>query len=128
VAQEQLREPVASPHQVDAEVLAGADQIPHRLLGRAWDADGAELARQEQADQVLGIAAVGLDPVGRAAGDLSRGGDQAVDLGRGQSPGEPIAGRPGLIGCPHRAGQRSAKLDHRSALAAEPRKAQLAGL
>jgi hypothetical protein len=112
VPEQELREPVPGPHQVLTDVLAGADQVAERLLGRTGDANRMELARQQQADQVLGIAAVGLDLVARSAGDLAGCGDHALDAGYVERSREPVAGRAGLIAGPHWPFERAQEPHH----------------
>ena len=127
VAQQELREPVACSHQVGADVLAGADQVAKRLLGRFGDPDRVELSGEQQADQVLGVAAIGLHLLARPSWDLPRRCDHALDPGAVERPGEAIAGRPRLIARPHRPFERAQEPHHRSTLATEALKAQLAG-
>ena len=128
VAQQELGDAVAGPHQVSADVLARADQVAHRLLGRRWHPDSVQAADHQQAHQPLGVAAVGLDPVLGRALDLARGRDRAVDAPRCQRPGQPEAGRAGLIGDPHRRRQRGAEFRHLLGRTAHPLHPQLRGL
>ena len=58
---------MASSHQVLADVLASTHQVAKRLLGRAGDPDRVKLSSEQEADQLLGVAAVGLYLVGRPA-------------------------------------------------------------
>lgn len=56
-----------------------------------------QLAGEQQAHQVLGVAAVGLDLLGRPARDLARRRDHALDPRTVERAGKPIARRPRLI-------------------------------
>jgi hypothetical protein len=86
VAQQELGDAVAGPHQVAADVLAGADQVAHRLFGGGGDPDGVQPADHQQADQPLGVAAIGLDPALGRALDLARRGDGALDASARANP------------------------------------------
>jgi hypothetical protein len=119
VAKQELREPVAGSHQVLAHVFTGSDEVAKRLLGRPGDADRVKPSGHQQPDEVLGVAAVGLHLLGRAAWDLARCCDHALDPGFAQGPGEPIAGRAGLIGRFHRSLERARQPHHRRTLAPE---------
>jgi hypothetical protein len=63
LAQQELEQPVSLALNVLPGVLAATDEIPQRLLGLGGDADRGELPRPEEPRQLLGIAAVGLDPI-----------------------------------------------------------------
>ncbi|MCY1245360.1 hypothetical protein D9M72_585070 [compost metagenome] len=65
VAQQELRDPVPGPHEVRADVLAGAHQIPGSFIRVARDPHGCYLSQQGQPGKMLGIAGIGLDPVSR---------------------------------------------------------------
>jgi hypothetical protein len=126
VAQQELGNPMAGPHKVTADVLAGADQVAHRLLGGSRDADGMQAADHQQPHEPLGIAAVGLDPVLGRALDLSRGRHRAFDTPRRQLPSQPEARWPCLIGDPHGRRQPGAELRNLLGTPAHPLHRQLA--
>lgn len=63
VAQQELRDPVPDPHEIRADVLAGAHQIPGSLIGVARDPHWCYLSQHGQPGQMLGIAGIGLHPV-----------------------------------------------------------------
>ncbi len=109
VAQQQLAEPVAAAHQVDADGLARADEIAQRLLFATGNADGMQLAGQHQPDQQLGVAAVGPDTITGRPGDLARRCDDALHAASMQLAREPVPRRPGLVGRTHRARQPGAQ-------------------
>lgn len=74
-AKQELGEPVASSHQIAAQVLAGPHQIAEALLLDAGHVGEGKLAGGKQSRQALGISAVGLHPVGRPTRDQARRGD-----------------------------------------------------
>jgi hypothetical protein len=92
--QQQLGQPVPAAHQIDAHRLARADQIAQRLLLGAGHPDRVQLARPQQPDQMLGITAVGLDPLARRARDLARRRHHHLHAAALQLAREPEAGRP----------------------------------
>ena len=112
MAQQELADAVAGRHQVAANVLAGADQIAHRLFGRRRHPDSVQAADHQQPHQPLGVAAVGIDPILGGALDLARGGHRALNAPRRKCPRQPEAGRAGLIGDPHWCRQSGAELRH----------------
>jgi hypothetical protein len=61
VAQQQLAHPVACAHQIAADVLPRADEIPERLLLAAGDANRVQPVDHQQPQQPLGVALIGLD-------------------------------------------------------------------
>jgi hypothetical protein len=128
VAQQELGDTVAGSHRVAADVLAGADQVPHRLFSGRRHPDCVKPPDHQQAHQSLGVAAVGLDPIGGRALDLPRSGNRAVDALRRQCPGQPKPRRARLIGDPHRRRQGSAEVRHLRGLATHPLHCQLTGL
>jgi hypothetical protein len=64
VAEQQLREPVASPHQIAAGVFSRAHEIARGFLFRRGDTDRGDLPESKQPRQPLGVTTVGLDSVG----------------------------------------------------------------
>ena len=119
---------MAGPHQVAADVLAGTDQVAHRLLGGSGNPHRVQGADHQQPHQSLGVAAVGLDPVLSRALDLARGGYRAADSPRRQCSRQPEAGRSRLIGDPHRRRQPGAELRHLLGLPTHPLHRQLSRL
>jgi len=109
VAQQQLAQPVTLAHQIDADRFSGADEIAQRLLLVAGHADRLQLAGQQQPDEVLGVAAVGLHAVPRRARDLARRRDHAVHAAPGELARQSVPGRPRLIGGTDRTGQPGAQ-------------------
>ena len=69
MAQQGLRQPVAGMEDIFALVLAGSQQVTHGFLGRGRDPHRRELTGTEEAGQLAGVTAIGLDPV---AGRTSR--------------------------------------------------------
>jgi hypothetical protein len=63
LGQQQLRQPMPSPHQVRAGVFSGPDQIPGRLLGHRRHPHPGQLPNVQQPGQPLSVAPVGLDPI-----------------------------------------------------------------
>jgi hypothetical protein len=55
VAQQQLAEPVATAHQVDADGLTRANEVAQRLLLGAGNADRVQLAGQQQTHEQFGV-------------------------------------------------------------------------
>ncbi len=102
VPQQQLREPMPRPHQLATRVLARPHQIAGRLLVRLRHPHRDQLAEPQQPRQPLRVATVGLDPVRRRPRDLRRRRHRARDPGRRARTREPVPGRAGLIGDPHR--------------------------
>jgi hypothetical protein len=97
VAQQELAEPVPRPGEVLDHVGSGAAQIPHRLLLEGGDADSHQLAGAVQPGQPAAVPPVGLDLVARCPGDQRRGDHLAADPHALQQPGQPEAGRAGLV-------------------------------
>jgi len=102
VTQQQLGEPVAGAHEIAAQSFAGTNQVAHRFLLDARHRDRMQLAGSQQPDQSFGVALIGLDPIARPARHQTRRADHAAHTGPRQSPRERKAGRPDLIGHPHR--------------------------
>src|SRR3954447_23484882 len=102
VPEQQLREPVASTHQLTTHVLAGTHEIARRLFVRLRHPHRNKLTQTQQPRQPLGITAIGLDPIRPRARDPRRRRDRARDPGRRTGTREPIAGRTSLIGDTHR--------------------------
>ena len=105
MAEKQLREPVAGPHQIAAGVLAGADEIARGLFFRPGHPHRRDLAESEQPRQPLGVSAVGLDPVGSRS-DLRRRRDDATDPTLTTRTRKPVPGRSRLVHDPDRHRQR----------------------
>lgn len=75
----------------------GADQVPHGLVGLVRHMDEGEFAGPEQAREVAGVAAVGLDAIAGLLGNLGRRDHTDGDPLGGEVAREPEAGRPGLV-------------------------------
>jgi hypothetical protein len=61
-----------SPHQVNAGVLSGPDQIPGGLLGHGRHPHRGQLPNVQQPGEALSLAPVGLDPISRRSLQLGR--------------------------------------------------------
>ena len=115
-------------HQIHPDRLAGADEVPQRLLLGARDADRVQLARQQQAHQEFGVAAVGLDPLARRARDLARRRHHALHAAARELAREPVPGRPGLIRSADRPRQPRAQPRRLGDIAADLKPPQLPDL
>jgi hypothetical protein len=122
VAQKQLAQPVPAAHQIHAHRLACAHEVAQRLL------PGPRHPDRVQPDQVLGVAAVGLDPLPGRARDLARRRHHALHAAPGKLARQPVARRPGLIGRAHRPRQPGAQPGRRADVAADPKPLHLARL
>jgi hypothetical protein len=58
VTQQQLREPVPTAHQIDADLLACPGEIPRGLRARRRDRDRRQRAGHQLPQQQIGVAAV----------------------------------------------------------------------
>ena len=105
MAEQQLREPVASPHQIAAGVFTGTNEVPRGFLFRRRDTYRRDLTKPKQPRQPLGITPVGLDPIG-CSSDPRRRRDNAIDPRLGTRAREPVPGRPRLVHDPDRRRQR----------------------
>ena len=92
---------MAGAHEITTGVFAGAHEVTGGLLLRARHAHRGELAEAQQADQLEGVATVGLDPFAGRAGDARGGGHEAGDAGRLTGTRQPEAGRTRLVGHGH---------------------------
>jgi hypothetical protein len=128
VPQQQLREPVPAPHQVDTDRFASTNQVTQRLLLIARNPNRMQLPGQQQPDEVLGVATIGLDPIPRRAGNLARRRDHALHTTLGEFTREPVPSRASLIRHPHLPRQPLAKRRHLRDLGAHREALQLAGL
>ena len=97
VAQQQLREPVTSAHQVDPDRFAGADQVAQRLLLGPRHPDRVKLPRQQQPHQMLGVTAIGLHAIPGTDGHQRRRDDVARDADSRQQPQQVKPAGPRLI-------------------------------
>jgi hypothetical protein len=96
MTQQQLREPVTSPHQITTRVLARTDQITRGLFFQRGHPDRSDLAEPEQARQPLSVPPVGLDPVGRLPDPRWRR-NNAVDPRIDTRARKPVPSRPRLV-------------------------------
>ena len=110
--QKQLREPVASPHQIAASILTRTNEITRRLLFRLGHPYRRDLTKPKQPRQPLGITPVGLDPVSRRT-DPRRRRHNAADPRLGTRAREPVPSRPRLVHNPNRRRQRLQPRDRR---------------
>ncbi len=128
VPQKQLAHAVAGAHQITADVLAGSDEVPQRLLLPGGNPDRVQTVDHQQPHESLRVTTVGLHPILRWTLDLPRCRDHAVDSCTLERPGERETRRTRLVGDPRRAGQPSAELHHRTRSARQPPRAQLTRL
>ena len=126
-AQQERRQPMPGAHQVRAQVLAAADQVTQLLLLLAGDPHQPQIAGREQPRQADRVALVGLDPVARAALDVSRRADRHLDPFRPGAADQAVAGRPGLIDRPHRPRQLTQHVKHFQRAAVDPARDHLPG-
>jgi hypothetical protein len=127
-AQQQLGQPVPAAHQVDPDRLARAHEVAQGLLFGARHADRVQLAGQQQPHEVLGVAAVGLDPLAGRARDLARRRHHALNAAALKFAREPVAGRAGLIGGAHRPRQTGAQRGRLTDVSRQAEPLQLARL
>ncbi len=127
-SKQELRHPVACPHQVAADVLAGTGEVAHRLLARRRHPDRVNSADHQKPHQALGVAAIGLDPVLGGALDLARCCDDAADPGSFQLASQGEAGGARLIADPDRGWHLLAETHHPLGLPSETLDSQLTGL
>ena len=88
--------------QIDADVLAAADQITQLLTLHRRDRDQRQLARRQQPRQPDRVALIGLDPVRRRTLGLAGRAHPELDPLRQTAPRQPVTGRPSLIHHPRR--------------------------
>ena len=94
------------PHQITADILTGPHQIPRRLLLGIGQAYFHDLIQPQQPAQMFGILGVGFDPIPRRPGQFRWRRHRTHDPAAAEKPGQPVAGRPRLIGHLHRLRQR----------------------
>ena len=126
VAQQQLGHAMASAHQIPAQILTRADQITQTLRLHGRHGDAVKLASDQQPDQPLGVALIGLHAIRRATRDQPRRAHQTVHPRGLQPPGEREAGWPRLIRRAHRTRQRGHELRHLTRTPREPLASKLA--
>lgn len=83
--QEELADAVADPGQVDAQVLATADQIAQLLFIRFRDADQPKLDGAQQTRQPDCVALVDLDVVGSVLQDVAGRANNDIKASRARS-------------------------------------------
>jgi len=121
MAQQQLREPVASPHQIATGILTSTNEITRGLLFRLRYPHRSDLTEAQQPRQPLGVPPVGLDPIGRRP-DPRRRRDNAVDPRRSTGAREPVPTRSRLIHNPNRRRQRLQPRDCRLTIRRQPQR------
>ena len=104
MAQEETPHTLPGDPAVVLQILAGADELAQRFLGRGGDANRDELAGSVETGEVTSIRAIGLEPHARALGNES-GRDDVTSKTEGteQSLGA-VASRPGFVADPKRRG------------------------
>jgi hypothetical protein len=123
--EEQLREPMASPHQITTRVLTRPHEITCGLLFRRGDPHRRDLTKPKQSRQPLGITPVGLDAI-TCSSDPRRGRDHTVDPHRSTGAREPVPSRSRLVHNPHRRRQRLQPRDGRRTTRRQPQRPHLA--
>jgi hypothetical protein len=93
------------PHQITPGVLTGTDEVTRGFLFGVGHPYRSDLPEPKQPRQPLGVAPVGLDPVGRRP-DLGRRRNHAADPRLGTRTRKPVPRRPGLVDDPDRRRQR----------------------
>ena len=84
-------------HQIAARVLASADQVAKRLLGRRRDPHQRQLAGTPKPQQPLGVATIGLDAIAGSARHRPRRADHHIDAKLRACARQPEPRRPRLI-------------------------------
>ncbi len=102
VAGEELQEPVPPAEEILLQVFSAAEEIPDGLLGLVGHPDGGELPGPEEADELGGVPAVGLDPLPGLAGGERRGHDLAGDAESGELAVEIVPRGPRFVAARHR--------------------------
>jgi hypothetical protein len=95
VPQQQLRESVPATHQIDPDLLTGADQVPQRFLLIARHPHRVQLPREQQPHDQLRVAAIGLHPVPRRPRNLRRCRHDTLDPTLRELASEPVPRRTG---------------------------------
>jgi hypothetical protein len=108
--------------------MSSRARIAQRIVGRPETRTGQSLpASKQQADEVLGVASIGLDPLRRPARDLARRSHQALEPPAIERTRQPVAGRPSLIATGTGPSSEH-QPDHGLALAAQPLETQFTRL
>jgi len=102
---------VPAGHQIAAEILPPADQVPQRFEFGLGHHDRTQLPGSEQPGELQRVAGVGLDPVTGLTGDRSRRADHHLDPSGTRGAGEPEPGRARFIDRTDRSRQRLQPLD-----------------
>jgi hypothetical protein len=84
VTQQELRDPVSGPPQVNADVLAGTHQIPGGFIRLTRNPHRRYLSKQRQPSQLLGITGIGLHPAPGRALEFGGRRNEALDPCIGQ--------------------------------------------
>ena len=101
VAGQELPEAMPPAEEIFLDLFPAPEQIAGGLPGLVGDRDRGELPRPEEAHQLRGIPAIGLDPVPRLARRQGRGHDLARDVKGRELAKEVVARRPRLVADPH---------------------------
>ena len=104
VAEEELRQPIASPREVLDHVATRPGEVADGLLERRRDANRHELARPVKSRQSPTVAGVGLHLVAGRLRDHRGRDDLAGHTERLEQAGEVIAGGAGFIASPDETG------------------------
>ena len=127
-AQQELPQPLASAHQVGADVLAAAHQVTQPLVLQRRDRDERQLAGGQQPGQTNRVALVGLDAITRAPVGVPRCAHPDVETLAGRAAVEPVAGRPGLVDGAHRRIDPAQPRQQLVRASSHPPRAHLAGV
>jgi hypothetical protein len=84
--------------QVAYGILASTAQIAYRFILGLWYVDGIKVSGAQEACELYGIAAIGLDPVSSFLRNKRGSDHHAVEAFFGQVPIEAVATGPGFIG------------------------------
>ena len=103
-----MREPVAGPEKIRADVLAAAQEIARGLLLIGGNVNGGEGARAIEDGELPGIAPIGLNPIAGTTRNERRGDDVAGNVAPDEESLQLEAARPGPRSARWSEDQRSA--------------------
>jgi hypothetical protein len=95
--EEELDEPMAPAHDILADVVPAAQEVPDRFLGLVRHMDRGELAGAIEPDQLGCVAAIRLDPLPRASRRQGWGDHIARHADGRELPVQVVAGHAGLV-------------------------------